>query len=83
MRKNYLIGLALAAAFAVMPGCKGKKTDTGTQDSVKKVLVTTAVASMESVPQTIELTSNIKGFKENNIAPTMLVRIEKILVEVF
>lgn len=82
MRKNYLIGLALAAAFAIMPGCKGKKTDTGTQDSVKKVLVTTAVASMESVPQTIELTSNIKGFKENNIAPTMLVRIEKILVEV-
>lgn len=82
MRKNYLIGLALAAAIVAMPGCKGQKTETTNQDTVKKVLVTTKVAALESVPQTIEFTSNIRGFKENNIAPTMPVRIENILVEV-
>ncbi len=82
MRKSYLIGMALAAAVAVMPGCKGKKTDAVQQDSVKKVLVTTKAAVLESVPQTAEFTSNIKGFKENDIAPTMPVRIEKILADV-
>lgn len=83
MRKSYLIGLALATAVVVMPGCKGKKTDAVQEDSVvKKVLVTTKVANMESIPQTAEFTSNIKGFKENDIAPTTPVRIEKIFVEV-
>ena len=82
MRKNYLIGLALATAVVVMPGCKGKKTDTVQEDSVKKVLVTTKIAKLESVPQTAEFTSNRRGFKENDIAPNTPVRIEKIFVEV-
>lgn len=82
MKKNYLIGLALAAAIVAMPGCKGKKTDATDQDSVKKVLVTTRVAVMENVPQTAVFTSNIRGVKENDIAPNMPLRIEKIFVEV-
>lgn len=82
MRKNYLIGLAMATAVVAMPGCKGKKTEAVQEDSVKKVLVTTKVAALESVPQTAEFTSNIRGFKENDIAPTMPVRIENIFVEV-
>lgn len=82
MRKNYLIGLTMATAVVAMPGCKGKKTEAVQEDSVKKVLVTTKVAALESVPQTAEFTSNIRGFKENDIAPTMPVRIENIFVEV-
>lgn len=83
MKKNYLIGLALVAAFVVMPGCKGKKTvESDQQEGVKKVLVTTKTAESVQVPQTAEFTSNIRGYKENSIASSMPLRIEKIMVEV-
>lgn len=81
MRKNYLIGLALAAAIVVMPGCKGKK-DAVQQDAVKKVLVTTKTAVLEQIPVEEQFTSTIAGYKENMIISTVAQRIDKIYVEV-
>ena len=83
MKSNYLIVLALAAAVVAMPGCKGGKTATSDQaDSTKRVLVTTEVAELMNVPQTAVFTSNIRGYKENNIASSMPLRIEQIMAEV-
>ncbi len=81
MRKNVLIGLALAISLAAMAGCKGGKKVVETEVT-QAVAVKTMEAAAESVDYTAEFTSNIEGYKVNNIAPAAPGRIDKILVDV-
>ncbi len=73
-----IVAVAIAA-LGVLSGCKPKE-----QVAVKssKVLVTTSVAEKATIDRTIEFTGNIEPFVQNNIAPSMAVRIEKVLVDV-
>lgn len=83
MRKNFVICLSLISAIAFMTGCKGnKKSKAEETEEVTSVLVKTKKAVFEDIEHSAEFTSNIEPYKENNIAPSMSVRIDQIFVDV-
>lgn len=83
MRKNLLITLTiiLSATLLSSCGCKGRGED-DVSEVGRKVLVKTEIARYTKVDNNVEFTSNILAFKENNITPSLPVRIEQILVDV-
>lgn len=80
MRKRLLFVVTALTAVAVLIGCRGRQQQTEVVE--EKVKVKTEVASYVDVQNTVEFTSNIQAFKENNIAPSLPVRIDQILVDV-
>lgn len=72
----------LCAAVAVMAGCGAKKTAGDDTAAEEKALVKVAVAQAEEIEQSAVFTSNIEAYQENNIAPSMPMRINRILVDV-
>ena len=78
MKKYYLIGLAAITAL-LFNGCKAKVQ---TADTSGKLLVKTAPARSEKIGQIAEFTGNIEPYVENNICPSLAVRIDEILVDV-
>lgn len=81
MRKNFVICLSLVSALTLMAGCKGNKKTVEAEET-PKVLVKTMTAEYQDVEDAAEFTSNIQPYKENNIAPSMSVRIDQIFVDV-
>lgn len=79
MKKSVLFSVVLMAATVVMSGCKPKTTFDKVADNI---IVKTAEAQEQVVPQIAEFTSNVEAFNQNNICPSLPVRIEKILVDV-
>lgn len=82
MRKNFVICLSLAAALLMTTGCKGNKKKVDDTEETPKVLVKTMTAATHDIENAAEFTSNIQAYKENNIAPSMSVRIDQIYVDV-
>lgn len=81
MRKTLLTTIVAIAAVALFAGCRGgKKQDEA--ESQEKVLVKTEIADYTDVHTNVEFTSNILPYKENNIAPSLPVRIDDIRVDV-
>jgi RND family efflux transporter MFP subunit len=77
-------GTALAALAFLAVGCgsRGKTTETAVAEEEKKPLVKVYTAALETVAQTEEFSGTILPFTENNITPSMGLRIEKILADV-
>lgn len=82
MRKNFVICLSLISAVILTTGCKGNKKEVKETEETPKVLVKTLTAVYQDIENSVEFTSNIQPYKENNIAPSMSVRIDKIFVDV-
>jgi RND family efflux transporter MFP subunit len=84
MNKNLITGIGIAAVMLAAMSCGGgSKASTTTQESAEtKALVKTEKAVLEDVEQYADFTSTIQAFQENNIAPSLPVRIDKILVDV-
>ncbi len=72
----------LVAAVAVMAGCGAKKTVVDGEAAEVKAPVKVAVAQTEEIEQSAVFTSSIEAFQENNIAPSMPMRISRIMVDV-
>ncbi len=72
----------LIAAVAVMAGCGAKKNAVDADAVSTKVPVKVAVAQIEEIEQSAVFTSSIEAFVENNIAPSMPMRISRIMVDV-
>ncbi len=75
----------MTAALAVLAGCGGKAKKAGAETdslAVTKVPVKIDTAVMEEIDRKVVFTSNIEAFVQNNIAPSMPVRISRILVDV-
>lgn len=79
MKKTIISMLALSAL--VMGGCKGNK-DAKVDEGTKKALVNIVPATVQNVEKLAEFTSNIEPFQQNSIAPSMGIRIDRILVDV-
>ncbi len=75
--------LAIAAAV-VLAGCGGKmKKAEVVVDSLSMVVpVKISVAQSEEIEHSAVFTSNIEAFVQNNIAPSMPLRIDRIFVDV-
>ena len=81
MRKSIITGLGLAAAALLLTACGGgRRAEAAQEERLPGVRVERVV--MQDIPETAEFTSNIEAYKSNNIAPSMPLRIDKILVEV-
>lgn len=80
MKKSVLISVILVAATVAMSSCIKQKKAVETASD--KVLVRTMEAVTEPVEQIANFTSDVKAFNENNICPSVAVRINKILVDV-
>jgi RND family efflux transporter MFP subunit len=74
--KKYLT-ILVTALFLV--GCKGKQEEI-TTDELPQVRVETLVSDM--VEQSRDFMGTVQSFKQNDIAPSVPVRIDKILVDV-
>jgi RND family efflux transporter MFP subunit len=72
----------LLSAVAVMAGCGAKKTAVEDAAAQAKAPVKVAVAQLEQIEQSAVFTSNIEAFQQNNIAPSMPMRINRIMVDV-
>jgi len=83
MRTKVLGGFAIPlAALTVMSCGQFKKKETVVEEGPKTVLVTTHVAEMANVEQIAEFTATIDPFQQNNIAPAVPGRIDRIPVDV-
>lgn len=78
--KNILITLCLASAVLAV-GC-GKKNTAQADTMVKKPTVKVITAAKRLVDQDIEFTGTVEPFLQNNISPSMGIRIDRINVEV-
>ncbi len=67
-------------ALAILAGCKGKETAAEVVE--QKMKVTVAPTIQESVEQLSEYTGTVESFVQNNISPSMPLRIDKVLVDV-
>lgn len=81
MRKNVITGLSMLAAVALMTGC-GANKKAAMEEETKRAGVRVEKAVLQQIDDRAEFTSNIEAYKSNNIAPSMPLRIDKILVEV-
>ena len=78
-----IAGTALAALALLAVSCGGGGTQTQTStDTEKKTLVKIAGVGIENVAQTEEFSGTILPFTENNISPSMGLRIGKIHADV-
>jgi RND family efflux transporter MFP subunit len=76
--KNYLTLLAMALFVA---SCGGSKQEEEiTTEELPQVRV--ATATIQSVEQSRDFTGNVQSFRQNDITPSMPVRIDNILVDV-
>ena len=73
---------AALALLAVSCGGGGSQTQTATDTENKKTLVKVATVRTEQVAQTEEFSGTILPFTENNISPSMGLRIGKINADV-
>lgn len=81
--RNSLTAFAiLATVAAATTGCGAKKKQAEEDAEPVKVPVKTVEAYTADIENTVQLTSNILPFKENNIAPSMPERIAGIYVDV-
>lgn len=78
MKKILIIGIAAVLASCGGAGKKGAATDSLAMKAPVKV----AVAAVEEIEHSAVFTSNIEAFVQNNIAPSMPLRINRILVDV-
>lgn len=81
MRKNVITSLSMLAAVALMTGCGGNKK-TAVVEETMRIGVRVEKAVSRQIDDRAEFTSNIEAYKSNNIAPSMPLRIDRILVEV-
>ncbi|MDR0954171.1 MAG: efflux RND transporter periplasmic adaptor subunit [Rikenellaceae bacterium] len=79
--QSLLKGVALVALAVLATGC-GNRNSTTTTAEEKKPLVKVSTARIESVAQTEEFSGTILPFSQNNISPSMPLRIQRILVDV-
>lgn len=78
--KKLIIGICLIGAV-LATGC-GKKNTAQADTVVKKPAVKVVPAAKRMVDQDIEFTGTVEPFVQNNISPSMGIRIDKINVEV-
>ena len=77
--------LALVGACAALVSCGGKKAQESApvaQEEDRTILVSTATAVVEEVPQTEVYSSTVEAYAINNIAPQTPGRIQTIRVDV-
>ena len=77
--------LALVGACAALVSCAGKKAQESApvaQEEDRTILVSTATAVVEEVPQTEVYSSTVEAYAINNIAPQTPGRIQTIRVDV-
>ncbi len=88
--QKLLQGAVLVALSVLVVGCGGQaakkqaeaEAQTAAAEAAKKPLVKVSVADLETVAQTEEFSGTILPFTENNITPSMGLRIERILADV-
>lgn len=80
MKKTSFLGLMTLALIATACGSADEKKDVS--DSTKKPLVKVVRAIQEPVEQVATFTGSIIPYAENNISPSMGLRIEEIHVDV-
>ena len=74
-------GTLFLSGIIIFSACSGKG-ETKTEETVKKVLVKTAVAGRENVEQKAAFSANIEAFEKAYISSAQPVRIERIMKEV-
>ncbi len=90
MKTKNVLGMSALAALVVLSavGCGGQKAqkqaeaDAAAAEAAKKPLVRVQTAAMETVAQIEEFSGTILPFTENNISPSMGLRIEAIRADV-
>ncbi len=82
MKTNLVTCGTLLSVLALMASCGNQTKTTSTQEDTPKVLVRTVPTIEEEVEQIAEFTGSIEPYKQNNITPSLAVRIDQILVEV-
>jgi RND family efflux transporter MFP subunit len=86
--KNVLGMSALSALVVLLSGCGGQATqkqadaETAAVEAARKPLVRVGTAVAERVVQTEDFSGTILPFTENNISPSLGLRIERILADV-
>lgn len=79
--KNYRKSLLLSAVvLCVLTACSEEKKQTSVVEEKPQVRLETV--NVQSVDQTQEFTATVEANVVNNISPSMVLRIDKILVEV-
>ncbi|MDR1951740.1 MAG: efflux RND transporter periplasmic adaptor subunit, partial [Bacteroidales bacterium] len=78
--KNF--NLTILATALILASCGGSKKEQNeiTTDELPQVRLETLVS--EQVDQTLDFTGTVQSFKQNDITPSMPVRIDNILVDV-
>ncbi|MFI3331257.1 MAG: efflux RND transporter periplasmic adaptor subunit [Rikenellaceae bacterium] len=84
MKKVYLKSLLMLCAASTLASCgsKQEKAASEAQQEETAVLVRTEKSTSGSVSDIAEFTGNIQPYQQNNIAPSMPLRINELLVEV-
>lgn len=84
MKKILLASLSMLTAVVLTTGCGGNTgSKKGNADTTAvKVPVKTMTVVYEDVERSAEFTSNVQAFKENNIAPSQPLRIDRLFVDV-
>lgn len=80
MKKVNLLTYIPLIAIVVLASCKGKEAPVAVEEKAIQVKVQPAV--IEEVDQVEEYKGTVEAFKQNNIGPSMPLRIDKIHVEV-
>ena len=71
----------MACASLLLVSCTGKEESSAKQADEKPIVKIQQVYE-EDVPQTVEYTATVEGFKSNNISTSTPNRIKRILVDV-
>ncbi|MCD8186545.1 MAG: HlyD family secretion protein [Rikenellaceae bacterium] len=74
--------LACVAVLAVSCGGSGSKTPVAVEEETVRNLVRVETVRTETVAQTEEFTGTILPFTENNISPSLALRIQKINADI-